>query len=98
MTVGEYFARFFSGVKGMTTIAVVVGFGLMLSDANRTLGLFAAFRPEDLLFHHRHIDHMKMVVVDLPTNASVMARLISSACMTAERIYCSPPTTRTAAL
>lgn len=40
MTVGEYFARFFSGVKGMTTIAVVVGFGLMLSDANRTLGLF----------------------------------------------------------
>lgn len=24
----------------MTTIAVVVGFGLMLSDANRTLGLF----------------------------------------------------------
>lgn len=40
MTVGEYFTRFFSGVKGMTTIAVVVGFGLMLSDANRTLGLF----------------------------------------------------------
>lgn len=40
MTVGEYFVRFFSGVKGMTTIAVVVGFGLMLSDANRTLGLF----------------------------------------------------------
>ena len=40
MTVGEYFARFFSGVKGMTTIAVVVGFGLMLSDANHTLGLF----------------------------------------------------------
>ena len=40
MTVGEYFARFFSGVKGMTTIAVVVGVGLMLSDANRTLGLF----------------------------------------------------------
>lgn len=40
MTVVEYFARFFSGVKGMTTIAVVVGFGLMLSDANRTLGLF----------------------------------------------------------
>ena len=40
MTVGEYFAHFFSGVKGMTAIAVVVGFGLMLSDANRTLGLF----------------------------------------------------------
>lgn len=40
MTVGEYFAHFFSGVKGMTAIAVVVGFGLMLSDANRTLWLF----------------------------------------------------------
>ena len=40
MTVGEYFDRLFSGAKGMTTIAIVVGFGLMLSDANRALGLF----------------------------------------------------------
>ena len=47
MTVGEYFARFFSGVKGMTTIAVVVGFGLMLSDANRTCLLYTSPSPRD---------------------------------------------------
>lgn len=40
MTVGEYFGHFFSGVKSMTSIAVIVGFGLMLSDANRELGMF----------------------------------------------------------
>lgn len=40
MTVGEYFDHFFAGAKGMTSIAVIVGFGLMLSDANRELGLF----------------------------------------------------------
>ena len=40
MTVGEYFDHFFAGAKGMTSIAIVVGFGLMLSDANRELGLF----------------------------------------------------------
>ena len=40
MTVGEYFDHFFNGAKGMTSIAIVVGFGLMLSDANRGLGLF----------------------------------------------------------
>ena len=28
--------------------------------------ILAAFRPQDLLFHHRHIDHMEVVVVDLP--------------------------------
>jgi len=38
----------------------------LLDGADQCLVL-AAFRPEDLLFHHRHIDHMKMVVVDLPT-------------------------------
>ena len=40
MTVGEYFSHFFAGAKGMVSIAIVVGFGLMLSDANRALGLF----------------------------------------------------------
>ena len=34
MTVGEYFSLFFAGAKGMVSI------GLMLSDANRALGLF----------------------------------------------------------
>ena len=28
--------------------------------------VLAAFRPQDLLFHHRRIDHMEVVVVDLP--------------------------------
>jgi len=37
----------------------------LLDFADQSLVL-AAFRPQDLLFHHRHIDHMKMVVVDLP--------------------------------
>jgi len=37
----------------------------LLDGADQCLVL-AAFRPQDLLFHHRHIDHMKMVVVDLP--------------------------------
>jgi len=37
----------------------------LLDGADQCLVL-AAFRPEDLLFHHRHIDHMEMVVVDLP--------------------------------
>ena len=37
----------------------------LLDCADQCLVL-AAFRPEDLLFHHRHIDHMEMVVVDLP--------------------------------
>ena len=26
--------------------------------------VLAAFRPEDLLFNHRHIDHMEVVVVE----------------------------------
>ena len=37
----------------------------LLDRADQCLVL-AAFRPEDLLFHHRHIDHMEVVVVDLP--------------------------------
>ena len=37
----------------------------LLDGADQCLVL-AAFRPEDLLFHHRHIDHMEVVVVDLP--------------------------------
>ena len=37
----------------------------LLDCADQCLVL-AAFRPEDLLFHHRHIDHMEVVVVDLP--------------------------------
>ncbi len=37
----------------------------LLDGADQCLVL-AAFRPEDLLFHHRYIDHMEMVVVDLP--------------------------------
>lgn len=40
MSVGNYFRHFLDGAKGMTTIAIVVGFGLMLSDANRELGMF----------------------------------------------------------
>ena len=35
----------------------------LLDCADQCLVL-AAFRPEDLLFHHRHIDHMEMIVVD----------------------------------
>ena len=37
----------------------------LLDRAHQCLVL-AAFRPEDLLFHHRYIDHMEMVVVDFP--------------------------------
>lgn len=40
MTVGKFFEHFFNGAKGMTTLAIVVGFGFMLSEANRGLGLF----------------------------------------------------------
>ena len=42
MTVGKFFEHFFNGAKGMTTLAIVVGFGFMLSEANRGLGLFDA--------------------------------------------------------
>ena len=35
----------------------------LLDCADKCLVL-AAFRPHDLLFHHRHIDHMEMIVVD----------------------------------
>ena len=37
----------------------------LLDGADQCLVL-AAFRPQDLLFHHRYIDHMEVVVVDLP--------------------------------
>lgn len=40
MTVGQYFEHFFAGAKGMTSLAIVVGLGFVLSDANRELGLF----------------------------------------------------------
>ena len=36
----------------------------LLDGADQCLVL-AAFRPQDLLLHHRHIDHMEMIVVDL---------------------------------
>ena len=35
----------------------------LLDGADQCLVL-AAFRPQDLLFHHRHIDHMEVVVVN----------------------------------
>ena len=35
----------------------------LLDGADQCLVL-AAFRPEDLLFHHGHIDHMEMIVVN----------------------------------
>ena len=35
----------------------------LLDGADQCLVL-AAFRPQDLLFHHRYIDHMEVVVVN----------------------------------
>lgn len=40
MTMGQFFEHFFNGAKGMTSLAIVVCFGFMLSEANRELGLF----------------------------------------------------------
>lgn len=40
MTVKQFFEHFFNGAKGMTSLAIVVCFGFMLSEANRGLGLF----------------------------------------------------------
>lgn len=40
MTVGQFFENFFAGAKGMTSLAIVVCFGFVLSEANRELGLF----------------------------------------------------------
>ena len=37
----------------------------LLDCADQCLVL-AAFRPQDLLFHHRHIDHMEVVMVNFP--------------------------------
>ena len=43
-------------------------------------------------FHHRDIDHMKVVVIHILLQSFRHGPgLRSSACMTAERIYCSPP-------
>lgn len=39
-TVKQFFEHFFNGAKGMTSLAIVVCFGFMLSEANRELGLF----------------------------------------------------------
>ena len=40
MTVGEFFGHFFEGAKSMSSVAILVAFGFMLSRANRALGLF----------------------------------------------------------
>lgn len=40
MTVGEFFTNFFDGVKSMTTLMIVIFFGLTLSHANESLGFF----------------------------------------------------------
>lgn len=40
MTVGEYFAIFFDGAKSMSSLAIVIGLGFMLSRENRELGMF----------------------------------------------------------
>ena len=54
-------------VNDVVTQLFLVGHPLVqMGDGHFQCLVLAAFRPEDLLFHHRHIDHMKMVVVDLP--------------------------------
>lgn len=40
MNVAEFFEHFFDGVKSMTSLAVVIGFGFMLSRMNKELGMF----------------------------------------------------------
>lgn len=40
MNVAEFFEHFFDGVKSMTSLAVVIGFGFMLSSMNKELGMF----------------------------------------------------------
>ncbi len=40
MSIAEFFEHFFDGVKSMTSLAVVIGFGFMLSRMNKELGMF----------------------------------------------------------
>lgn len=40
MSISQFFQYFFEGAKSMTTLAVVICFGFMLSSANQELGLF----------------------------------------------------------
>lgn len=40
MTVTEFFSNFFTGVKSMTTLSVVIFFGFTLTHANEELGFF----------------------------------------------------------
>jgi len=40
MTVGEFFANFFDGVKSMTTLSVIICFGFVLTQTNEALGFF----------------------------------------------------------
>lgn len=40
MTLAEFFENFFNGAKSMTSLAIVIGFGFILSRENRDLGKF----------------------------------------------------------
>lgn len=40
MSISEFFGYFFEGAKSMTSLAIVICFGFMLSSANQELGLF----------------------------------------------------------
>ena len=40
MSISQFFQYFFEGAKSMTTLAIVICFGFMLSNANQQLGLF----------------------------------------------------------
>ena len=40
MTLAEFFENFFNGAKSMTSLAIVIGFGFILSRENRDLGMF----------------------------------------------------------
>ncbi len=40
MSVAEFFEKFLEGAKSMNTLAIVIGFGFMLSRENRELGMF----------------------------------------------------------
>lgn len=40
MTLAKFFENFFNGAKSMTSLAIVIGFGFILSRENRDLGMF----------------------------------------------------------
>ncbi len=40
MSLAEFFENFFNGAKSMTSLAIVIGFGFILSSENRDLGMF----------------------------------------------------------